>query len=304
MNKYMLKRMIILSLMIPLLLSGCESDNEESVSTERYSAEAREALKKHLLEGPEIQEKNDVTTEIKPVSQKYVEVIRKYDLVAGENDLAQYGTGDYFPLGDLFFYSEVADGIAGHSSLPLKQRIMSMNVATLGTGNILCTYFPVLSSYYQGKNDLFSRVDNSKIPAKLVHTFISIDHFSQIDYELKTTLSTTGVSQIKGAFDFSSSSTIKKTMILVKLEQDAVTLACDYAPLEDVVDFKKISEDTIDYISSKSEQDPLVYLSEIILGRRAILAIESDHSTEQVTSSLSAAFTSASASALKVVMGW
>lgn len=181
---------------------------------------------------------------------------------------------------------DAEEGLLTPVSLPRAPLKFSVSLPTLGGDPVGEMAQPSLSEFRQQLQQILQQGVNGKTPAQIAYEMTQVTEASQISLALGGSVSWPGGNKVSNMFDFSQEN--KSNKILVNFTQAYYTIDVDipFAPADLFTD-----EVTVDDLARFMDaESPPVYLQSLTYGRRALFAIETTSSVEQVRDALDATY--------------
>lgn len=183
---------------------------------------------------------------------------------------------------------DAEEGLLTPVSLPRASLKFSLSLPTLAGDPVGEMAQPSLSEFRAQLQQILQQGVNGKTPAQIAYEMTQVSDASQISLAVGGSVSWPGGSKVSNMFNFSKEN--KSNKILVNFTQAYYTIDIDlpYAPADLFTDAVTV-DDLADYMDTES---PPVYMQSITYGRRALFAIETSSSIDQVRNALDASYNS------------
>lgn len=181
---------------------------------------------------------------------------------------------------------DAEEGLLTPVSLPRAPLKFSVSLPTLDGDPVGEMMQPSLSEFRAQLQQILQQGVNGKTPAQIAYEMTQVTEASQISLALGGSVSWPGGSKVSNMFDFSKEN--KSNKILVNFTQAYYTIDVDipFAPADLFTD-----EVTVDDLARFMDaESPPVYMQSITYGRRALFAIETTSSVDEVRDALDATY--------------
>ncbi|MCY0987203.1 thiol-activated cytolysin family protein [Nannocystis sp. ILAH1] len=167
-------------------------------------------------------------------------------------------------------------------ALPRAPLTFSLSLENLAASPVGTMEKPSLSAFRATRNQILAEGVTGKTPAMMDFSRSEVRAASDVSLGLKFDVDWPGGSEVAGMFDFKTEST--STKLLVDFTQAYYTIDVDVPGRPSDLFAPEVTVD--DLARSMGEGNPPMYVQSITFGRRAVLSVESDRTSEEVTAAL------------------